>query len=78
MRLTITITSEIYGLHEDVMIDPHQEINETIRILYEAGYMKKAPDRGCRVRSERKGFVICKHHTYEEEKIWYGDVLTIL
>lgn len=78
MRLTITLMSNEYQMHKDIMVNSEQKICDTIRILKEAGKIDPGLNETCKLRSMRTGMFVSGEATYEEAGILYGDILAML
>lgn len=78
MQLTITLTSTKYQINKDIMVNSEQKICETLQILKEAGQINIAVGDEDKLRSMRTGMFVPQEFTYEENGIFYGDILAIL
>lgn len=84
MQLTLTFMSSNDAAKEcvmeqiDVMVNSQQKIIDTIKILQEVGKFPGMGKKTIKIRSVRKKYMIQPEQTYEQAKIFYGDILEIL
>ncbi|MDY6323974.1 MAG: hypothetical protein SPL99_02765 [Catonella sp.] len=76
MQLTFTITDEDKGRSVDIRVNSAQKIEDTVKILDEAGVIDVTAPYN--VFSVRKGRYVSSSSTFDEEKIYYGDILKLV
>lgn len=77
MQLTITLMSKKYEIEKDIIVNSQQKIVETIKILEEADQIPHISDSQYQIRSLRTKLWLQIEKTYEQNHIYYGDMLEI-
>jgi hypothetical protein len=70
--------SEKYEIKKDIIVNSQQKIMETIRIMEEAGLFPNLSDGEYQIRSLRTRLSLELNRNYEQNHIFYGDILEII
>ncbi len=77
MQLTLTIMSNKYNFMKDIMVNRQQKIQDTLTILMEAEIIPEEAAGEYKIRSLRTKLFIQPDMTYEQARIYYGDMIEI-
>lgn len=73
----INLTVEENGNRQDIRIDSDQRIKEGLLVLRQSGKMPIGPSPDY-FRSRLNQRLVSAHRTFAEEKVFDGDVLTVI
>lgn len=78
MKLALTITMNSGEFKEDIQVNSELKIQNMIEILCENNVLGKFNKDDYKIKSIRQGRFINKHLSFEEAKIYPGDILEIV
>lgn len=77
MKLALTITMNNGEFKENILVNSELKIENMMDILYENSVLTKFHKNNYKIKSIRQGKFINKHLSFEEAKIYTGDILEI-
>lgn len=79
MLITLTVMNKRLEWKENIQVNPQQRIEDTIKILIEAGKVSSCIlTEHTKIKSIRKSMFVDCRASYEQEGIYTGDTLELL